>query len=231
MQIKNWNFFLLTLFFIALFILLGCWQLSRAHQKKILLNMYTEREKTLLDASALTSIHDLRFYRIKLTGTFDNQHTFLLDNRVFHGKLGFEIYTPFKVKNTPFTLLVDRGFLAMGSSRRSVPFIKEIQGETTINGLIKAPSRYFALGPMLESTPEVWPQRIEFIDLFQLAKLLNHTLFSYLIMLTPDDKAAYPIEWQLVTFGPERHFAYAIQWFALALTLLILSFFLNRHPH
>ena len=47
-------------------------------------------------------------------------------------------------------------------------------------------------------------------------------------MMTPNHTAAYPIEWKIVSVGPERHGAYALQWFALALTLLILWVALNR---
>jgi cytochrome oxidase assembly protein ShyY1 len=45
----------------------------------------------------------------------------------------------------------------------------------------------------------------------------------------PKNAVAYPIEWQqIATVSPARHRAYALQWFAFALTLLILCIVLNR---
>src|SRR3990167_9955525 len=43
LKIKNWKLAFLAFFFICLFSALGCWQLSRAAQKKLLLNSFHER--------------------------------------------------------------------------------------------------------------------------------------------------------------------------------------------
>ncbi len=229
-RIKSWKWAGVSLLFISVFIGLGCWQLSRAHQKKILLDAFLKRTKQIpLNINTLHSSDDLRFYRAHLQGYFDNQHTFLLDNKIAQGKIGYEVYTPFKPDHLAITLLIDRGFVPMGQSRRILPLIPSIVGHVDITGMLNIPPRYFAWGEMKESTQITWPLRIEFIHLPEMSTVLNTPLFPYLLSLAPQDPHAFPIEWQIVTMGPEKHTGYAIQWFAFALTLLILSVALNSY--
>jgi surfeit locus 1 family protein len=228
-KIKNWKLAILALLFFCLFIALGNWQLQRAHQKKLLLKSFNQRtERIPLTAQDLTTNTDLRFFRVSLTGHFDNQHTFLLDNKTFHGKVGYEVYTPFIAHGLKTPLLVDRGFIQHAGSRSVLPIIKPVSGTILLTGLINLPPTYHALGSIQESENVQWPMRIEFISLPELSKLLGRTLFSYVLVLEPHHAAAYDIEWQVVIMGPEKHVGYAIQWFAFALTLLILFAALNR---
>jgi surfeit locus 1 family protein len=76
---------------------------------------------------------------------------------------------------------------------------------------------------MQESPQLVWPLRVEFIHLAQLAPLIGSSLYPYVLYLSPQHPAAFAVERHFVLFPPARHWGYAVQWFALALTLLILS--------
>ncbi|MBV9575764.1 MAG: SURF1 family protein [Gammaproteobacteria bacterium] len=227
-KIKNWKLALLSLLLIYLFTHLGFWQLARAKQKKLLLQSFAERtEQAPLAATALKKLTDFRFYQARLQGHFDNTHTFLLDNKIVNGQIGYEVYTPFYAEQFTNVILVDRGFIAMNANRQILPLIPPILGMTTITGMLNLPPTYFAWGKMTDSTQLNWPLRIEFIHLQEIAQLLAQPLFSYTLSLSPHDPRAFPIQWQIVTMGPEKHIGYAIQWFALALTLLILSVALN----
>lgn len=229
-KIKNWKLALLALLFFCLFTTLGFWQVWRAQQKHILLKSFAERtvREPFPATSLISKDDDLRFYRVKLTGVFDNQHNFLLDNKIFRGRVGYEIYTPFYSKDLTEPILVDRGFVPGPASRKDLPGINTIIGTVSIVGMLNVPPRYVALGKIQESAQTHWPLRIEYINLAELAKLLNYPLFRYVLNLEATDPASYAMEWQVVTMGPEKHIGYAIQWFALALTLLILFVVLNR---
>ncbi len=227
-KIKNWKLTLLGLVFVVLFASLGNWQLLRAHQKEILLKSFAERRTQMpLTAQVLDSSSDLRFYRAELQGSFDNAHTLLLDNKTYQGHVGYEVYTPFLAKGLKTPILVDRGFVLLGSSRKILPVIEPIYGEVTILGMLNSPPKYVALGQMQESPQITWPLRVEFIHLSELSQLLGYALSPYTLSLT-QDKTVYAMDWQIVTISPERHRGYAVQWFALALTLLILCIALNR---
>ena len=227
-KIKNWKLAILALLFICLFTSLGFWQLSRAQQKTALLKSFGERTAHVpYTASELKQPQDWRFFRTTLEGTFDNQHTVLLDNKTSHGRIGYEVYTPFNANGLSAPILVDRGFIPMGATRGILPAIKAITSHATITGMLNRAPTYVAFGQINDSPQIAWPLRIEYVNLFELGKLMDHPLFSYVLSLTPDDPATYSIEWQIVTMGPERHLGYAVQWFALALTLLILFVVLN----
>jgi surfeit locus 1 family protein len=228
-RIRNWKLALLAVIFIGIFTTLGVWQLSRASQKQLLLKSFAQRiSHHPFTAQNLSSLNDWRFYRVELTGYFDNEHTFLLDNTIYQGKIGYEVYTPFHAQNMRTILLVDRGFVPLGTTRSILPPIRDITETVTFIGMLNLPPLYMALGKMNETSQTTWPLRIEFIHLPEMSNLLNADIFPYVVNMDPHDTRAYPIEWRIVTMHPERHQGYAVQWFALALTLLVLFIALNR---
>lgn len=228
-KIHNWKLALLACVFIGLFTWLGCWQLSRASQKQDLLQSFANRTtQEPVSAKNLNDVNDWRFYRAQLSGTFDNKHTFLLDNKTYKGKVGYEVYTPFHAHGMRSSILVNRGFIPVGVGRQVLPNIQPIEGDVTLIGMINLPPTYMALGKLIDPIKITWPLRVEFINLPDLANILKDKLFPYTLSMDPSDPRAYAITWQVVSMAPERHLGYAVQWFALALTLLILFVALNR---
>ena|SRR3990167_610418 len=225
---KKYPLIILAFIFIIFFTSLGFWQLSRAEQKERLLNSYADRIKqTKLTVSALNPNQDLRFYQVILKGRFDNQRTLLLDNKIFHGQIGYEVYTPFKVIGLTSLILVDRGFIPLGKNRAELPIIPSISGIVTITGMLNQAPKYIEWSQMSDAKSASL-ERVQYINLKKLAALFNHPLFPYVVTLTPHHEAAFAIEWQILTMGPERHRGYALQWFALALTLLVICAALNK---
>jgi surfeit locus 1 family protein len=227
-RIKSWKLTLLAFIFICFFAGLGNWQLNRAREKEQLLQTFQARATSApLDASALQDKTDLRFHRVTVQGHFDNTHTLLLDNKIQDGKVGYEIYVPFYADELLQPILVDRGFIAGTANRQQLPFIPAYEGKTSLTGMLNTPPRYVALGNMVTSLPMTWPLRVEYIQIGELAALLKNPIFPLIINIEPHHPAALSIQWQIVTMSPERHRGYAVQWFAFALTLLILSVVLN----
>src|SRR3990167_462453 len=176
-RIKNWPLSLLALLVFCFFISLGLWQLSRAQQKQLLLNTLEARlQAQPIDWDQLNQLQDARFYPIQLTGYFDNQHTFLLDNKTWHGQVGYEIYTPFKTHHA--VILVDRGFIPIGATRKILPAIRASNGKVNITGTLNKPPTYVAWGPLYDQSHISWPLRIEFVDLNEIAKLLKSAIFT-----------------------------------------------------
>ena len=226
-KFKNWKLLLLAFVLVGLFFKLGMWQLTRAKEKTALLHAFSLRmTHTPLTTNTLSDSGDWRFYPALLKGSFDNARTLLLDNKTFEGKIGYEVYTPFKAAGLSTPILIDRGFIPMGKSRRELPLINPILGEVTLKGMLNLPPTYVTLGSLHD--PQItWPLRVEYINLHTLPALLGYSLYPYVVNIDPADPAAYAMKWQIVTMGPEKHQGYAVQWFALALTLLILSVALN----
>lgn len=228
-KIQNWKLALLAFLFIGIFTSLGIWQVNRAAEKKILLKSFADRAKhSPLTAAMMSQSGDWRFYPVSLEGRFDNAHTLLLDNKVYEGKIGYQVYTPFYAQGLSQPILVDRGFIPIGKSRKELPQIKTIADKTVITGMLNLPPKYVAFGQITDSKTITWPLRVEYINLAELTPLLGFPIYPYLLNLSPDSPAAYEVKWQIVVMSPDKHMGYAVQWFAFALTLLILFVALNR---
>lgn len=228
MVIKNWKGMLGAVFFASIFMSLGVWQLGRAHEKYKLIQSFEDRtKKAPLLTNELSKKQDQRFFKANLQGTFDNRHTLLLDNKIVEGKVGYEVYTPFHAVGLSAPILVDRGFLPMGKDRHHLPRINAIMGHTRLTGMLNEPPAYFSFGKMVDKE-NTWPLRVEYINLSQLSALFHTPLYPSILMIAPAHEASYQSNWRIVTLPPERHKGYALQWFALALTLLILSVILNH---
>lgn len=223
-RIVNWKLAIFAAVLICLLCYLGCWQLSRAEQKRQLIATFSQRTDTApLSVDELVPNQDLRYYRATLRGQFDNDHTLLLDNKILNGKVGYEVYTPFHVIGLSSPILVDRGFIPLGQDRNTLPAISKIIGTLSLTGLLNLPPTYVSFGDMYEDKKLSYPLRVEYLD------LKKQNIFPYILMLKPKDPLAFETEWKaVVTMPPERHIGYAIQWFALALTLLILCVVANN---
>ena len=80
----SWSSTLATLLLLPLLASLGMWQMSRAHYKRALEALYAERAHDVpvrLD-NPIADPAPLLYRAVELTGHFDGDHTFLLDNRV-----------------------------------------------------------------------------------------------------------------------------------------------------
>ena len=72
-----------------------------------------------------------------------------------------------------------------------------------------------------------WPLRVQKVDFDAIGERLGVELPPFEIRVTPElalgNNVPLPRHWQDVTvMGPERHKAYALQWFALALAALLI---------
>ena len=85
---------------LPIFLSLGFWQLNRAAEKKILLQQYEQRAQRPLQLSDIKGEgKNYQYFPVVLTGHFDNQHSFLLDNKIYQRQAGYQVLTPFIVNN------------------------------------------------------------------------------------------------------------------------------------
>lgn len=226
----TFKFFGLAFVFIFLFACLGVWQCHRAMQKKQFIQVYHARlaEKPITLAELLDNKRDNRFYPVQLKGRFDNAHHILLDNKTFEGQAGYEIYTPFLIAGTQQAILINRGWVPASSNRTELPAINKVEETLILQGTINNPPLYFSLGAMAE--PEAnFPLRVQFIDLNEISGKLPYPIIPYIIWLDPNLPHGFLRQWQVTFTEPEKHILYAGQWFAFALSLLVIFVALNFH--
>ena len=220
----SWFIFIATAFGIFCLSSLGIWQLKRAEEKKQILHD-SELHANNTPQNISLPAHEpekFRYQRIQLYGRYISSKQFVLDNQIHNHKVGYNILTPFKVADTDFVVLVDRGWLPLEKSRMHLPEINVDESLRKVIGVVYTPfGDPFTLGE-IDNGDIQWPRLIQYLDFTALSHRLGSSLQPFTLRLDSDQQNGYLREWKTFTFSPNRHIAYAVQWFALALTLLII---------
>lgn len=214
---------------------LGFWQLDRAEQKRALLEEYENRPLQAvirLDAG-LERRPELRYRQAWARGSYDPTRQFLLDNRVHQGRAGYQVLTPLRLAHSDAVVLVNRGWVPQGRTRADLPPLPvENEGVITVEGKIDfPPADPFSLGEGEARAPG-WPKVLQQIDFELQSRQLDAQLLPLVLLLGPDQPDGFVRRWAPIPeqFGPARHVGYAVQWFALALALVILFYWAVRRP-
>lgn len=214
----------------VLFTTLGLWQLDRARQKGEWVAAIERGDR--VPAVALPAdpgeFGALLWQRVRATGRLRGDRQILLDNRIHDGRVGFDVLVPL-VRGNGDVILVDRGWVPADRGRNPArPVGLQRDGEVEVRGRLWRPGRGFALGPALGGH-RGWPRVATRIDYEELGAALGMALLPAVIRADPS------LDWALEArplrprFGPMRHVGYAVQWFALALTVIaVCAFFRLR---
>ena len=226
---------LITLLLVPLMIGLGAWQLERASWKQGLVD--TNADRARLSPVSLESLDDYRdaeqYRQVFVRGYYDMDHQLLLDNRTYAGYAGYHVLTPLRMAESDKVVLVNRGWVPLGSSRAVLPDIPGTRGEILVDATFMVPpTKLFRLGTREESN-EGWPQVVQQVEMNELEQRLGYSLQPLILLLDKDDEFGFIRDWKPV-YGvtPDKHRAYAVQWFTLTLVLLIIYIGVNskRRP-
>jgi surfeit locus 1 family protein len=223
----DWRMTLFTAAFLPFLISLGMWQLDREQQKRDVEALYEIRSSS--DAVDISSIdwtqNDLNWVAVQATGYFDNQRQLLLDNRILNSVVGYEVITPFYTEQG--ALLVNRGWVAQGSSRQSLPEVGITEEQVTIVGHIYVPDGELMILGAEEAETEIWPKVIQSVNIIELSESMNEAYKPQQIRLNQNSAAVLETNWTAINMRPEVHRAYAVQWFLMALVLTFLYLFFS----
>jgi len=218
---------LITLVLLTLFVSLGRWQWHRGEAKQA---VWAEFERNAASVPLGTREFDSidRFARLELSGTYEPEHQFLLDNRSHAGQPGYEVLTLFRTSDGR-RMLVNRGWVPFGGYRDRLPDVSMAAGTpVTISGRIdELPSGGLSSGHAAPDSNATWPKVTSFPTHDELANALGAKLQQRLLLLDPEAPGGYVREWSPPGMPPSRHFSYAIQWWGFAAVLLVLYFGLN----
>jgi len=175
-----------------------------------------------------TDIIELFRYRhLSLVGTFLQNKNILLDNQVLNGQPGYRILTPFQANEHNILILVDRGFIPWGENRSKLPLIPEITEVIRITGMLTHLSQGFLLKEEAILAQELWPLQIQSLDYTKLSTKLRQTLYPVLLQLPHNSPYTFQSMPPSLGLTPSRHLGYAIQWFTMALAILIYYLVVN----
>ena len=140
------------------------------------------------------------------------------------GRAGYFVITPFALSGGGW-LLVNRGWVPVGASRRVLPDVAVAGGERTLRGRADhLPSAGIQMGRPAELRPP-FPTVANFPSHDDIARLVREVAWSpaaEVVLLDANQPDGYVRQWQAPGFPPLRHIAYAVQWFGLALALAVI---------
>jgi len=219
---------LLTIVLIAVLISLGLWQLRRADEKRALFDAFTAGTDATLPIDLRTPAVK-RYQHIEAGGHYDGSRQILIDNMMDGSRAGYFVITPYALTGGGW-VLVNRGWVPLGASRAARPAIPVTGDARRLRGRADhMPSAGIKMGTPLPLAPP-YPAVATFPTHAEIARLLqvsSWTPATDLVLLDPGEPDGYVRHWSAPGFPPMRHIAYAVQWFALALTLLIIYLVTN----
>ncbi len=207
-----------TVVLLPLLLGLGRWQVARMHEKQALFAAFEAGDDTTLDLSFAPG--SARYQHVAAIGRYDSDHQFLLDNLTHQGRAGYHVLTPLVIDEAR-TVLVDRGWIALGAQRAVLPDVPVATDERSIAGrLNELPRAGIELRNERVASDAPWPRVVSYPKLAELEQALGRPLYPGIVQLDTGQPDGFVREWRPSTFPPERHLGYAVTWFTLAATLL-----------
>lgn len=227
----GWPWLLLTLSGVVLFHSLGVWQWHRAAEKRLLQQAFVRGGAQVepLGSSPVAALP--RYTQIRVEGRYDPLHQFLLDNISRDGRAGYEVLTPLHLADQR-TLLVNRGWVPLvGGARNLLPDValRADADVELIGRLDDLPVAGLQTGHAAPQADAGWPMLTSFPTAAELGAALQRTVEPRQLLLAADAPDGFRRDWQPASSGfpPERHEAYAIQWWTLGALAVVLFFTLN----
>ena len=220
----------LTALGLAIFVSLGYWQLGRAQEKRALLEAFASGGEDIVDATGRGFDELARYQRVRLRGTYDATRQILLDNMPSAaGRPGYRVLTPLERADGRGWVLVDRGWVPLGSTRDDLPNVAVGAGERELTGTLDGlPIPGVRVGPAASPGATSWPRVLLFPTEADVESALGVAIESRIILLDAGVQDGFEREWRpALGFGPERHLGYAVQWFAFALVAIVMFVALN----
>jgi len=216
--------FVLVAVLVALMLGLGHWQLLRAHAKQAQRDAAAQvlRERASVALGEAVDRFDGRVAWFAGHGRFEAP-VLVLDNQLHAGRAGMRVYLPMRFAGAMPRLLVDLGWREWPPGR-VLPDITIPAGEVAVSGLLAAaPSVGLRLGALPAASAA--PMLLTRLDLVELGAALGTPLAARVLRLDPALAIGYARDLEVLpnTLPPERHRGYAVQWFAMAAALALLS--------
>lgn len=223
-RMNPWIGWALALWVATMFSALGVWQYGRAQEKRAKLEeaaqVLERREVKPLSAAGDASRMNAYDWSAG-EGQFADAPALLLDNQQREGRVGVRAYRLF-VPNGAAPLLVELGWLPLPGDR-AMPRIERPTGTQRVHGLLAPPPSAGIIKPAAQAEGEN-ALLVTSMDAGAMRALLRQPdLPPRVLRLDPAVKEiGYVRDLDILpnTMPPERHIAYAVQWFGLALAVL-----------
>ena len=208
-------FSVFIIFFIFVFIGLGTWQIIRLNWKN---NLILEIENSLKNPPVeLAQSNKENFLKIKTSGSIDFDKQIYLYNLNDSGTPGFEVINPITIEDENF--LINRGW---------IPFEKKgtqeinVFDQKNIIGTLKLQGRKNIFKPDNDLDENYWFS----LNREDILKFTGKNFSKYIIYL--DGNYQLPRPKKITANISNNHQKYAITWFSLALSILLLYLYFRK---
>ena len=213
---KNKLLFSVFVYFIILTLLsLGLWQIYRLNWKLELIEQIENSLKN--DPVELSNIEKKNYLRIKTSGEIDFDKQIYLYNLNDNGKPGFEVINPIKIGNEDY--LINRGWISF--DKKNKPEINIIDQKNII-GTLMLQSKSSSFKPKNEIDKNYWFT----LDREDILKFTGRNFSKYIIYLNGNYENPRP---KVITAKiSNNHKKYAITWFSMAISILLIYLYFRK---
>ena len=232
----HWLIAVCVLLTVALLINLGFWQLGRAQDKRELQQAMQQRQlETPTELATLTprvgplsevQVNDLENLSVSASGRYWNAASFVVAFQFFQGAPGFELITPFELEDSDEFVLVSRGWVTPGPGADGMPYVPPVEGPQTLRGQLHIPA---TLPGTTQVEGDDWPLRFRSLDINRAAELMERPLLPWVVRLGVNEPGVFARHWPAVTVNTRMHIQYALQWFGMALIVLVVAFLMSSN--
>ena len=195
--------------------MLGSWQIIRLNWKN---NLILEIENSLKNPPVELSKNNLENYlKIKTKGSINFEKQIYLYNLNEEGTPGFEVINPLKADNTNF--LLNRGWIPF--NKKGTKEIFEFDKDNII-GTLKLQGRKNIFKPENDIDKNYWFS----LDRQDILKFTGQEYSQYIIYL--DGNYKFPKPKKITANISNNHKKYAITWFSLAISILLLYLYFRK---
>ncbi len=210
---------------------LGVWQLDRAQEKRdIQTNLMLKSQQEAISLQQALSQENPDQAAVVILGQAVSQQFLVIDNQKQGKRLGYEILALFQPEDSKQPVLVSRGWLPRKDFYEKVPEIPEFS-DSIIKGNL-----YFSKGAnQVVANNAQWEQfdnahligQFDMQTVAEKVRQMGYHIAPFVVRQQPELNSIFVREWPLLASPPQKHTAYALQWFAMALALCIIYVVVN----
>lgn len=207
-----------VMIFLPITLSLGVWQLNRGEAKQ----QFIEQVSTATFSNIQTFQPQNQYgvgQWVSMCVAWAGQQWYF-DNRTYEGRVGYDLYLPVRDCATDTLVLLRLGWLEGLQTRSQLPIMPNLeqwQQPLNITGQVR-PSPGI---PMLSAPAEALGENRWRIQSMADLPASDWQLGALIVQLQTPESLVLVDQWNPAAVPPERHLAYAIQWFGLALVLVI----------
>ena len=208
-------FSVFIIFFIFVFVALGTWQIIRLNWKN---NLILEIENSLKNPPVqLSQSNQQNFLKIKTSGRVDFEKQIYLYNLNDSGTPGFEVLNPILIDGENY--LLNRGWIPF--EKKDTPEIN-ILDQNNIEGTLKTQGRKNIFKPDNDIKENYWFS----LNREDISKFTGKEFSKYIIYL--DGNYQLPRPKKITANISNNHKKYAMTWFSLAISILLLYLYFRK---